>query len=341
MDDGQVSGPRVIEGYYTCPVPFTVTPEALDTSYTVILDGHPVTLTLPTDPKSGARNEGLAEPRWSYSEHDIPQSRLIGLAPYWGQATRWDSKSGALKAASIRRFRVAAETTGDDDHVRAAAFQIAEAVPTWWAAVSAWIEVLYGQDLSHLGPVEPGLHFNQTSLWARLTSHHGHPIHGGGHVLPVGSSAVTLVWPDTTAITATDLQTCITHAEHHGPPPSEWLIIRDARSLCAGHDFRRAVLDAGLAAELAVTHLITTHLSGSGQTRLDIDKTLNKHRMLGNRCTYWIEKCGGTLPSNFRARLIDRRNNATHAGHSLPEADVRDAIAVAADIVGQARPLPA
>lgn len=330
---------RVIEGYYTCPVPFTVTAEALDTTYTVSLDGHPVTLTLPSATGIGGRHEGLTEPAWHHTEHDIPQSRLVGLAPYWGQPMRWDGTTGALKAASVRRFRLATQTTGDDDHIRTVAFQIAEAAPLWWAAASAWIEVIHNQDLSRLGPVEPGLHFNKTSLWARLHTLHGHPIYGTA-VLPVGSSNATVVWPDTTAITATELQTCISHAEHHGPPTQEWLIIRDARSLCAGHDFRRAILDAGLAAELAVTQLIAAYLANTGHTPVGIDTILRRTRMLGRRCAYWIDECGGTLPIDYGIRLVDRRNDATHAGHAFPEADVRDAIAVAADIVEQLRPLP-
>ena len=51
--------------------------------------------------------------------------------------------------------------------------------------MSAWIEVLYGQDLSRLGLVAPGIYFTDVTLWARLYSLHGHPI-SGGHVLPVG-----------------------------------------------------------------------------------------------------------------------------------------------------------
>lgn len=331
---------RVIEGYYTCPVPFTVTSGALDATYSVTLDGHQVTITLPSAPGTVGRHEGLSEPTWHYTEHDIPQSRLVGLAPYWGQPARWNRTTGALKASRVHRFRLASATTGDDDHVRAVAFQIAEAAPSWWADASAWIEIIHHQDLSRLGPVEPGLHFNKTSLWARLSTLHGHPIHGGSHVLPVGSSNATVVWPDTTAITASELQSCMTHAENHGTPPQEWLIIRDARSLCAGHDFRRAILDAGLAAELAVTQLITKHLGNTGHTPSSIEAALRKNRMLGRRCAYWIEECGGTLPADYETKLIDRRNDATHAGHSFPEPDVREAIAVATDIVALMRPLP-
>ena len=98
------------------------------------------------------------------------------------------------------------------------------------------------------------------------------------------------------------------------------------------------MLDAGLAAELAVTSLIRTHLTAAGHP--DIEKELRTNSMLGRLCGYWIRECGGTLPPDYQARLIDRRNAATHAGARFREADVRDAITVACEILDQATPLP-
>jgi hypothetical protein len=141
-------------------------------------------------------------------------------------------------------------------------------------------------------------------------------------------------------IDADQLQQCIAHGEHRGQPPAEWLLIRDANSLCAGHDFRRAVLDAGLAAELAVTQLISAHLVANGRTDAQIEAVLQRHRMLGRRCAYWLDHCGGSLPTDYRLRLLERRNAATHSGRTPREDDVRDAIAVASEIVFQAYPLP-
>ena len=141
-----------------------------------------------------------------------------------------------------------------------------------------------------------------------------------------------------TSIDAQQLQLCIDHGQHHGPPPAEWLLIRDANSLCAGQDYRRAVLDAGLAAELAVTNLIRTHLATAGHA--NIDRELRANSMLGRLCGYWIRECGGTLPADYQARLIERRNAATHTGAHIREADVRDAITVAREILDQATPLP-
>jgi hypothetical protein len=254
----------------------------------------PVTIALPSAADTSLHHNDLTAPAWSYQEHDDALSRLPALATFWGQVVVWANDNNSPKAASVRRFRIATDVSGEDDHVRAVGRQIAETTPTWWAAVSAWIESLHGQDLSRLGPVEPGLQFNDTTLWSRLYSLNGHPLREGA-LLPVGSTLAALVWPNYASIDADQLQQCIGHAQNHGSPSAEWLLIRDANSMCAGHDFRRAVLDAGLAAELAVTQLITTHLTADDATTDRIEEILRRYQMLGRRCSYWVDHCGGAL----------------------------------------------
>ncbi|WP_396911598.1 hypothetical protein [Mycolicibacterium sp.] len=330
---------RVVEGYHRCPIPFTVEIAALTAKYSAFVAGQTLRLALPRADHVDLHHHDLSPPPVHYSEHEDLLSTRPEMAPFWGRVVMWRNNFEAAKAANIHRFGIAVDVEGDDDNVREVGRRIAEAMPTWWAAVSAWIEVLHGQDLSRLGPVEPGIKFTDTTLRSRLYTLHGHPIHGeDGAILPVGSSQFGVTWPNYTSISAKQLQRCIDHAQRHGPPPDEWLLIRDASSLCAGQDYRRAVLDAGLAAELAVTALIRTHLTATNHP--DVDGQLRAHRMLGKLCSYWTEECGGALPDDFRQRLIDRRNAATHAGARIPEADVHDAIAVAREIVEQATPLP-
>lgn len=328
---------RMVEGYYECPVQFTVDISALKAEYSAVVAGEVLVLRLPSaDDVSQFRDE-LSAPLWHYSERDDLLSSRPEMAPFWGRVVRWTANFDLPKAANVRRFGISLAVDGDDDSVRDIGRRIAEAMAQWWAAVSAWIEVLHGQDLSRLGPIEPGIKFSGCTLWSRLRSLQGHPIRDGA-ILPVGSSGIGLVWPNYTSVDAQQLQRCIDYGQHHGPPPEEWLLIRDANSLCEGQDYRRAVLDAGLAAELAVTKLIRTHLVAAGH--IDIDGELRANSMLGRLCRYWIRDCGGTLPADYHARLIERRNAATHAGAQIPEADVRDAITVAREILNQASPLP-
>ncbi|WAJ47952.1 hypothetical protein OK015_28795 (plasmid) [Mycobacterium sp. Aquia_216] len=328
---------RVVEGYYECPVQFTVDIAALQAKYSAVVAGEALVLSLPSVNGGSRSPEELSAPSWHYSEREDLLSSQPELAPFWGRiVTRADGFTTPT-AANIRRIGISLTVGGDDDAVRDTGRRIADAMPAWWVAISAWIEVVHGQDLSRIGSVQPGIKFSGVTLWSRLYTLQGRPLRAGG-ILPVGSSAFAVVWPNYRPITARQLQLCIDHAQLHGPPPAEWLLIRDANSLCLGQDYRRAVLDAGLAAELAVTALIRTHLAAAGHA--DIDGELRAHRMLGKLCEYWTRDCGGTLPLNYRSRLIERRNAATHAGSHLPEADARDAITVAREILVQASPLP-
>ncbi|MEE6140421.1 hypothetical protein SKC41_29425 [Mycobacterium sp. 050128] len=329
---------RVVEGYYECPVQFTVDIAALEVEYSAVVAGEALILRLPSADGVSRSHDELSGPPWHYSEREDLLSSRPEMAPFWGRIVKWTEDFSTPKAANIRRIGISLAVDGDDDSVRDTGRRIAEAMSAWWVAVSAWVEVLHGQDLSRLGPVEPGIKFSGTTLWSRLYTLHSHPVRDGA-ILPVGSSSFGVVWPNYTSIDARQLQLCIDHAQLHGPPPAEWLLIRDANSLCMGQDYRRAVLDAGLAAELAVTILIRTHLAAASHP--DIDGELRAHSMLGRLCGYWTRECGGTLPLDYRTRLIERRNAATHAGSHLPEADVRDAITVAREILVQATPLPA
>jgi hypothetical protein len=53
------------------------------------------------------------------------------------------------------------------------------------------------------------------------------------------------------------------------------------------------VLDAGPAAELAVTKLIRSHLAAAGHP--NIDGELRANSMLGRLCGYWARGCGGCV----------------------------------------------
>jgi hypothetical protein len=89
---------------------------------------------------------------------------------------------------------------------------------------------------------------------------------------------VAFEMPNFAPMNAGQFRRCVTVADQLGPPRTEWLLLRDASSLCAGHDYRRAVLDAGLAAELAVTQLISGHLADRGHTPRAIEGILDRHR---------------------------------------------------------------
>ncbi|WP_133119103.1 hypothetical protein [Mycolicibacterium agri] len=322
---------RVIEGYFRCPFPFTVITSALSEEFAIEVGGHHAAITLPSADGVTPDHIALTEPDWFYREAEVPQSRLAGVDPFWGTAALWRADNTPF-AVHIDRFRLCIEVDSDGAGSSRVAREVAEAMPAWWLTVGGWVEVLYEQDLSRLGPVDPGVHFNGTTLWTKLD-------HVDEGLSRVDSTLGRYNMIRYTPVDAAGLRRCIALGQKSGRPPDEWLVIRDARSFFNGYDFRRAVLDAGLAAELAVTRLITARLTQDGLDDAAIEQTLSDNRMLGRLCRYWISR-GGPLPDDYYDRLIARRNAATHQGAVIRRDDARDAIDVATLIVRQALPLP-
>ena len=188
-------------------------------------------------------------------------------------------------------------------------------------------QVLYREDLSRLGPTAPGWHFNGTTLWTQLEGDEDK-----NQVTLLAAQPGRYVMPPYSPLTADTLRRCMKAAQIREMPSPAWLFLRDARSMYLGYDHRRAAIDAGSAAEVAVTQMITTHLSMKGLSDREIDQTLHR-RTLGQRCRYWLDECGGALPDGYREQLVEIRNDATHIKRSVSRTQANDAIAVAAEIV--------
>lgn len=319
---------RVIEGYYRCPFPFLVEVDALSEAYPIHVGDHTATLTLPSADGVTCDDPALRAPKWYYpGAPGGPRGMLPEGERSWGAATNWNHDETPMWV-QIEHFRICFEV--DVDATFEGGRAVAEALPGWWATVSAWVEVLYQQDLSGLGPVAPGVHYNGTTLWTASDE-------VGNDVVRVGSMMARVNMRRYPAINAADLQRCITIAQAEGPPATAWLVLRDARSFFSGYDFRRAVLDAGLATELAVTQMTSDRLADKGRSA-ETSTMLKKNRGLTKLCALWVKE-GGKLPSNYQSRLITRRNDATHKGARISRREAEEAIKVAAAIVDQARPL--
>lgn len=326
----------ILEGYFECPVPLSIVAEALTQPYSGHIAGHPMIVTLPRAPIAGVHHDGapLQEPDWHYRGLTLPPSPLPVHGPVWGEVTHWINE-GMPMAVAVTRVRLRFALTREAG-IPLLAVKIARDVPRWWATVAGWIEVLSGQDLSRLGPAEPGWHLNGTLLWTQLREDATE-----NAVRFVGDQPARTNLHPYTPLTAAGLQHCFQIAENCGMPPAAWLLIRDARSMYLGYDHRRAAIDAGTAAELAITELIRTHLARKGLTDQAVEEDLSRprRRTLGERCQIWIKECNGTLPSAYRQRLVDTRNDATHIKKSVTRAEAKDAIRVAVEIVAQAHPL--
>ena len=97
------------------------------------------------------------------------------------------------------------------------------------------------------------------------------------------------------------------------------------------------MLDAGSAAELALTKLIVDQfgdMSAPAQNAL-----LDKYRTLGGRGDLF-RRLGGELPDDFAPGLVRPRNAATHEGAQLSLQQSEEAERIASMIVERSTPLP-
>jgi HEPN domain-containing protein len=120
-------------------------------------------------------------------------------------------------------------------------------------------------------------------------------------------------------------------------PPAEWLFIGDARSLMKTGDYRRAVIDAGTAAELAMTEILDQYLATTeSDTR---NALLSRSRTLEGRATLIKELNAGEIPTDFTPGLKNPRNRAAHGGEQPTRSVAQKAVEIAEEIVEQAHPI--
>jgi hypothetical protein len=333
----EMPGPSVVEGYFVCPIPFAIETGGLLEHYRARIGDRQTIITLPkVDEAASPHRPRLLAPHWYYKGVSISHKADIPSAEaYWGNGAIFNADN-MPRAVIVKRIRIAVDEVIGDTDKRRVADVVAREMPRWWGLASTWIEIIHGQDLSRLGPVAPGVHFNGTTLWTQLDSDVAL-----SQVTYVGAQPGRYSMPDYAPMSVKDFQHCLDLASNDARPTDAWLFIRDARSLKSGHDYRRAVLDAGVAAELAVTTLIRRNLASQGIDEEVIEAQLQQrsHRTLGGRCSYWENRCGGQLPNEYRPRLIDTRNAATHEGLTVTRPAAEAAITAATEIVEHAHPL--
>jgi hypothetical protein len=143
-------------------------------------------------------------------------------------------------------------------------------------------------------------------------------------------------FPPADSLTAGGFQLCLAKAVQDETPPLEWLFLRDARSLHNAGDWRRAVIDAATASEIAITEWLDRRLDA---TELAVKSALlSRPRPLGP-LTDLFSTLGGELPAGFKNQLVNPRNRAAHGGNFLSAAESEAAINSATTLLTATSPL--
>jgi hypothetical protein len=119
-------------------------------------------------------------------------------------------------------------------------------------------------------------------------------------------------------------------------PPPERLHLSDARSLHNDGQWRRAVIDAATAAEVAITSWLDNRLSTAEP---DVKAALLNTPLTLGRLHRLYTQLGGTLPSDFDNLVVRPRNNAAHRGMPLTPEESAAAIETTATLLDGTSPI--
>lgn len=326
----ETGGRWPLEGFFTCASWLLVVPECLGQSFQTRTTTYELTITLPEldAPNAGAP---LRRPPWKFNRAGVAPTASVDEEWGWVASSRKRNSDGtwAALSAAVRQCIVATTVDArDDEQFREAAKVVGDELAVWWASVTDWLGVLTVQDFVGLGTQQRSILSDGFHAWS-----------GDAEGIRRAScgSAVDMEPGPVQALDRDQLQRALDLGASEQRPPAEWLLIRDARSLLRARDYRRAVIDAGSATELALTELLDRRLAGVDPV---IRGTLmDRNRGLDRRAELTRALQAGTVPNTFADNLNKPRTRATHGKETVTMDQARDALTLATDIVEQAYPL--
>ncbi|MGW5376459.1 hypothetical protein ACWESM_13520 [Nocardia sp. NPDC003999] len=215
---------------------------------------------------------------------------------------------------------------------------ILNSLDPWLDIAIDWLSVLTGTHTRHVGPQFHLAFQDRTMMFEISNSEAKHA--PGIRPIPVPSSLPGKI------ATKEAVEYCFERAASVEPVPLAWSLISEARALHRARQYRRAVVDAGSAVEMAAYALVQLELAS--KTPPGVAKYLMEARgnlTLGTLVTY-LKATDYPLPPNLYEDLVVIRNKVLHSnkgvGPVLPtESESGTAIEVATKVVKDAFPLAA
>lgn len=321
-----------VEWFCTLESGFVGADDIAGSAFQTVVAGQAVTVHLPSLPDSAAEWM-LARP---------PGVTIDGDPWYWGSVT--GMRGSDVLGVQIRQLALSAELDQEGIDLQATVEDLVAHTDAWWDTAKAWLEVLTGQRITLVGHRPAQYLGNKTPIWK---------------ILPDGSLGAPFTIPSFIAVSVEDvpglgrgvpvatseiLRHCFTFAESNTLPHFPWLLIRDARSLHEAGQYRRAVIDAGSAAEMAVKDLMHAQLASTVPPGI-VNRLTQRDLTLGAASEVLKDTGFVGLPSNFSRGLVGVRNRVVHLDNGTgqgiaTELESDTAIGLAADVVEMAYPLP-
>ena len=283
--------------------------EVLGSSVPIVVGGVPGKLEFPHAPDwSVPSKDRLRDP---LRPPDVAQSWKSGDKPmHWG----WPVSSPSC-VSEVERMLLRFELPESEMHHSAT--RVHHGYGRWWLLFNDYIELITRQGISQGVQVEGDTSNFDLFRWGV----------DGKQERPYEKAPDSVViWESGNDVSLTPVQ--LTRVADLASASTDLAIelkvqLEAYRALGAG-DYRKAIIETAVAAEVVLTNLIRSNLL-SAQIGY-AEKLLEKFSMLGRRLEF-ARIVGIPLPQlDFKLKLIDPRNNVVHRGDFADETRARQAI---------------
>lgn len=324
--------PRIVEGrFFDCPAGFVVDAECLGKTYSTVIGGRELSITLPSLPEKTDPKNALPYLIAPDHHYEYPPRSADARSIDWGSVT---FASGEIpQSAIINQLYFAFKVRGSDRDIAGACEEIEEGLAAWWERIEMWLDTYTELNLLRHGDNKP------SNIGASFLAYLRHE---DNTLRPVSwTSTGYLTLPRAFKVPdALTLGRCFELAGDGKEIPTEWQYLRDARSWLQAGQTRRAVIDACTAAEIALSHQV--------YQLLDTTDMRVVQELLA-RCTgiadvsKLVRSLGGATASRRQVeeQLASVRNRAAHAGQEPSSEEAVNALNAATDVVEHVLPLKA
>lgn len=272
--------------------PVFVLNNTLGASGSIKLPSCHASIELPRQNQSLADSRALLPPASTPAEFSPKSDEGWGMTLETQNYSEVNAMVATVKVRSHLDFDLSINQIGGDS-VRG----LIEELDDWFQSFSHWLWMLTAQPLDPINPDPKVLHRKSSNILfaGKSTTEMSH--------LSSGYPTIKIVMDtrDTTSERCVDIKVfsvAVTRAGN-SQPPMMWELLASARMAGRRGDDRRALIDAGTAAEAALVDILNL--------------PANHGKTLGNLVTVAGQK-GFVLPPDIRTALVQPRNNAVHQG---------------------------
>jgi hypothetical protein len=196
--------------------------------------------------------------------------------------------------------------------------EIVDKVTSWFESLVHWLWVLTAQALDPMNPDPKVLHRKSRNMIVAASASGEFSLNASA--MPAVASRLDIDNPTSERLLTRKLLAGVLPSVGSAPPPLMWELLTAAKMAGRRGDARRALIDAGTAAESALTVI----LSLSPGHILPLGGLVAK-----------AARRGVTLPSDTRSALVQPRNDAIHRGR-WSGAAVNRALEISEELVARA-----